>query len=273
MNFDNNVENKRFGVLPIPALRDNYMYLIWCRVTKNAAIVDPVDPRKVMSKCRDMGLSLKAGLTTHHHHDHAGGNADLKKLHPSIKIYGGKGDNAKAVECELWEGDDVKLGELQVNVLATPCHTRGHICYYIGSSEKDGPGAVFTGDTLFVAGAGNFFEGTPKQMNAAFSKLGKLPMETYVYVGHEYTTTNLSYASHVEPKNKDISDKLNWAEGRRAKGLYTIPSTIAEEHATNPFLRTVLEVNDVMNHAGTKDPVEAMYFVRTEKSAGRWKKK
>jgi len=272
MNFDNNAENELFGVLPIPALKDNYMYLIWCKATKEAAIVDPVEPDKVLSKCKDMSLTLKAGLTTHHHHDHAGGNKKLKRLHPSITIFGGKGDNAQAVETELWEGDEVKVGDLKVNVIATPCHTKGHICYYIKSEEKEGPGAVFTGDTLFVAGAGNFFEGGPKEMCEAFTKLGKLPKETYVYVGHEYTITNLSYAKHVEPRNKDILNKLKWAEARRQKGLYTIPSTVAEEHATNPFLRSAFEVSDVMKHCRTKDPVYAMYFVRSEKSEGRWKK-
>merc|ERR1719397_1055709 len=101
------------------------MYLIWCKTTKKAAIVDPVEPKKVLSVCKEKNLTLEAGLTTHHHHDHAGGNADLKRLHPSITIFGGKGDYVKAVESELWDGDEVKVGDLKVNVLSTPCHTKG----------------------------------------------------------------------------------------------------------------------------------------------------
>lgn len=135
---------------------------------------------------------------------------------PEVVVYGGKGDGAQAVEKEVWDGDSVSVGDLQVQVLATPCHTVGHVCYYVSGSEG-ASGAVFTGDTLFVAGCGNFNTGSPQQMyEALYEKLGDLPGDTRVYVGHEYTVKNLEYAATVEPENADIQQRLQWAKDQRA---------------------------------------------------------
>eukprot|EP00300_Choanocystis_sp_HF-7_P000637 c10530_g1_i1.p2 GENE.c10530_g1_i1~~c10530_g1_i1.p2 ORF type:complete len:127 (+),score=35.03 c10530_g1_i1:486-866(+) len=125
---------------------------------------------------------------------------------------------------------------------------------------------------MFVAGCGNFNAGTPEMMHQAFSKLGALPGDTLVYVGHEYTKGNLQYAQHVEPNNKAITSKLVWCEQQLGQGLHTVPTTIASEHETNPFLRAVLGVPSVLQHAQTTDTVQAIFFVRQEKSAGAWKK-
>ena len=226
------------GVLMIPAIEDNYMYILFDKATKVAAAIDPVEAPRLAAVVKKVGLDLKMILTTHSHWDHDGGNAELVKLFPGISVFGGKGDKAKAVTKEVADGDAIELGNLKVSVLFTPCHTPGHVCYYVVG--ESGPGVVFTGDTLFIGGCGNFNTGTPKQMFEAFQKLSKLPAETLVCCGHEYTSANLAYARFVEPDNNDLRKKSQWVAERRKANLPTIPSTLQEEAATNPFWRVRL---------------------------------
>uniref|UniRef100_A0A3N7FAV2 hydroxyacylglutathione hydrolase n=1 Tax=Populus trichocarpa TaxID=3694 RepID=A0A3N7FAV2_POPTR len=173
-------------ILHVPCLEDNYSYLIIDESTKEAAVVDPVEPEKLVNAANEHGLHLKLVLTTHHHWDHAGGNEKIKEMVPGIKVYGGSLDNVKGCTNKVENGDKVSLGA-DVNILAlhTPCHTKGHISYYVTGKEGEDP-AVFTGDTLFIAGCGKFFEGTAEQMYQSLCvTLGSLPKPTQVYCGHE----------------------------------------------------------------------------------------
>ncbi|KAL2897999.1 Hydroxyacylglutathione hydrolase cytoplasmic [Bienertia sinuspersici] len=225
-------------IFHIPCLQDNYSYLIIDESTKLAAVVDPVEPEKVLEVARQNGADVKFVLTTHHHWDHAGGNDKIRELVPGIKVFGGSIDNVKGCTDKMDNGDKFVLGA-EVNILSlhTPCHTKGHISYYITGKEDEMP-AVFTGDTMFIAGCGKFFEGTAEQMYQSLCvTLGSLPKPTRVYCGHEYTVKNLQFALTVEPENTEIAEKLAWAQNQRSAGIPTIPSTIAEELETNPFMR------------------------------------
>ncbi|KAJ8678692.1 hypothetical protein QAD02_014479 [Eretmocerus hayati] len=249
----------------LPALEDNYMYLVIDEDSKEAAIVDPVAPKSVVNAVKENGCKLTTVLTTHHHWDHAGGNEDLNSLVPGLKIYGGD-DRIGALTNKVNHGSVIKLGNLTIECFFTPCHTSGHICYFVTKSSSKP--AVFTGDTLFSAGCGRFFEGSAEQMHKALNEiLGNLPDETKVYCGHEYTVNNLKFALHVEPNNSAMQDKLAWARSRRENNLPTIPSTIGEEKLINPFMR-VCE-SSVQDYTGKKDPVECMGSLRREKDAFR----
>lgn len=249
----------------VPALEDNYMYLLIDEKTGTCAAVDPVEPDKIMAASKDEGVKVSVLLTTHHHWDHAGGNEQLLKLTGPIPVYGGD-SRIGGLTNKVNHDDKFKIGSLSVQCLFTPCHTSGHICYYVtGDGEEP---AVFTGDTLFSAGCGRFFEGNPSQMYTALVEiLAKLPSHTKVFCGHEYTINNLKYALHAEPDNTDMKAKLSWAESQRAKGLPTIPSTIAEELKINPFMR--VGSPSAQKHTGKTDPIEVMRFLRQEKDSFR----
>lgn len=245
-------------VEPIKALDDNYMYLITDRTSKCAAIVDPVQPDKVSAAVKSAGVQLVAALTTHHHWDHAGGNEQLAQLYPKLPFYGGD-DRIGALSNKVTHGDTFQIGGLDVRCLFTPCHTSGHICYYV--TDAAGHGAVFTGDTLFIGGCGKFFEGTGQQMfDALVNILGTLPDDTKVYCGHEYTVSNLKFAAHVEPHNEHVTSKLDWAKRQNC----TVPSTIGEEKQFNPFMR--VQQPAMMERAKSKDPATVMQFLRDEKN-------
>ncbi|XP_020292561.1 hydroxyacylglutathione hydrolase, mitochondrial isoform X2 [Pseudomyrmex gracilis] len=245
----------------LPALEDNYMYLIIDEATKEAAIVDPVSPEYVVRVVQENDVKLTHVLTTHHHWDHAGGNAKLLASFPDLPVYGGD-DRVQAISRKITHNDTFNIGNLSVKCLATPCHTKGHICYYVTGGE-DTP-AVFTGDTLFAGGCGRFFEGTAQQMyKALIEVLGSLPEDTKVYCGHEYTVNNLKFGLHVEPENEAIKNKLSWADGQLISNLPTIPSTIKDEKLTNPFMR--VHEPSVMKHAQQTDPIQTMSYLRREK--------
>ncbi|XP_041367358.1 hydroxyacylglutathione hydrolase, mitochondrial-like isoform X2 [Gigantopelta aegis] len=250
----------------IPALEDNYMYLLIDDNTKQCAAVDPVEPKKILSAVKEEGVSLAAVMTTHHHWDHAGGNEDLVKLAGKTTVYGGD-DRIEALTNKVTGGDKFDIGSLKVKCLFTPCHTSGHICYFVTGPSGEEP-IVFTGDTLFLGGCGKFFEGTGSDMyHALVEVLGSLPSETKVFCGHEYTVSNLKYASHVEPTNQVLKNKLEWAKSQRDKKEPTIPSTIGEELQINPFMR--VKEASVQKHAKKTDPVAVMGFLREEKNSFR----
>ncbi|XP_016045896.1 hydroxyacylglutathione hydrolase, mitochondrial isoform X3 [Erinaceus europaeus] len=248
----------------LPALTDNYMYLIIDEDTKEAAVVDPVQPQKVVETVRKHGVKLTTVLTTHHHWDHAGGNEKLVKLQPGLKVYGGD-DRIGALTHRATHLSTLQVGSLHVKCLWTPCHTSGHVCYFVSKPNSSESPAVFTGDTLFVAGCGKFYEGTADEMfKALLEVLGRLPPDTRVYCGHEYTVNNLKFARHVEPHNTAIQEKLAWAKEKYSLGEPTVPSTIAEELTYNPFMRVSRE-KTVQQHAGESDPVTTMRAIRKEK--------
>ncbi|MEE6497906.1 hypothetical protein FKM82_002925 [Ascaphus truei] len=240
----------------LPALTDNYMYLLIDEETREAAIVDPVQPHKVVDAVKKHGVKLTTVLTTHHHWDHAGGNEKLVKMVSGLRVYGGD-DRIGALTQKVSHLTTFQVGSLHVKCLFTPCHTSGHICYFVTKPNSSEPPAVFTGDTLFVAGCGKFFEGTAEEMYKALIEiLGRLPPETRVYCGHEYTVNNLKFACHVEPNNDSIKQKLSWAKDKYNSGEPTVPSTIAEEFTFNPFLR--VREKSVQQHAGKGDPISTM---------------
>lgn len=244
------------------ALADNYMYLLVDDESREAAIVDPVEPTKVLDEVKKLGVRLTTVLTTHHHWDHAGGNERLLALSPNLRVYGGDDRVPKLTE-HVTDNQELQVGKLTVQCLLTPCHTSGHVCYFVPAADGQPP-AVFTGDTLFVAGCGKFFEGTADQMyRALVERLSKLPDDTRVFCGHEYTVTNLQFAATVEPKNEAIKKKLAWARDQRSRKEPTVPSTIAEERSFNPFMR--VREPTVHQHARLEDPVSTMAFLRKQK--------
>jgi len=257
-------------VVTVPLLSDNYGYLLICSDQKVCAAVDPVEPKKIIDAAKKQGVKITHILTTHSHWDHAGGNTELvKALGGDVTVVGGANDNIPSVTKEVKEGDVFKIGSsIKVDVLDTPCHTKGHVCFYATNqkeTDKKAPGVVFTGDTMFVGGCGNFNSGTPDQMYSNFMKLGKLPPETQVYCGHEYTLKNLAYAATVEPQNSELKQRIEWAEGRRKTGLPTVPSTIKDEWETNPFLR--VDKKSVRDFSKASDGTEAILYVRKDKTA------
>ncbi|KAK9913893.1 hypothetical protein M0R45_037697 [Rubus argutus] len=252
----------------VACLEDNYAYLIIDESTKEAAAVDPVEPEKVLKAAQEHGVQVKLVLTTHHHWDHAGGNEKIKQLMPGIKVYGGSVDNVKGCTDKVDNGDKISLGaDIQILSLHTPCHTKGHISYYVTSKEGEDP-AVFTGDTLFIAGCGKFFEGTAEQMHQSLCvTLGSLPEPTRVYCGHEYTVKNLQFALTVEPDNAKIKEKLSWAQQQREAGLPTVPSTIVSEMETNPFMRA--DLPELQERVGCHTAVDALREIRQRKDNWR----
>ncbi|XP_026487167.2 hydroxyacylglutathione hydrolase, mitochondrial isoform X1 [Vanessa tameamea] len=258
-----NEDLKAMDVKILPALQDNYMYLIVDKATKEAAIVDPVEPKTVLKAVNEHGVKLTTILTTHHHWDHAGGNEDLVKQHPGLEVYGGD-DRIGALTKKAEHNTRFSIGKLNIQCLFTPCHTSGHICYYVTAPDDNSDSAVFTGDTLFLGGCGRFFEGTAEQMHKALIEvLGSLPDNTKVFCGHEYSLQNLQFAAHVEPDNGEIKKKIAWSLSRRENNKPTVPSTISEEKLYNPFMRVTEE--SVMKHAKKNDAVETMRAIRLEK--------
>ena len=211
----------------IPAFKDNYIWLL----TRDgrAAVVDPGDAEPVMAHLGANGLVLDSILVTHHHADHQGGIAALcQRWHP--RVYGPAAESITGLTEPLSGGESIEILGQSVAVLAVPGHTLGHLAYLL-------PGALFCGDTLFGAGCGRLFEGTPAQMYTSLSRLAALPDETKVYCAHEYTEANLRFAQAVEPDNPAISERIARVAALRREGLSSVPSTLGEEKATNPFLR------------------------------------
>nr|AAC49867.1 glyoxalase II cytoplasmic isozyme [Arabidopsis thaliana] len=253
-------------IFHVPCLQDNYTYLIIDESTGDAAVVDPVDPEKVIASAEKHQAKIKFVLTTHHHWDHAGGNEKIKQLVPDIKVYGGSLDKVKVALMRLI-CDKLTWSGYNILALHTPCHTKGHISYYVTGKEGENP-AVFTGDTLFVAGCGKFFEGTAEQMYQSLCvTLAALPKPTQVYCGHEYTVKNLEFALTVEPNNGKIQQKLAWARQQRQADLPTIPSTLEEELETNPFMR--VDKPEIQEKLGCKSPIDTMREVRNKKDQWR----
>eukprot|EP00123_Amoebidium_parasiticum_P010993 comp20451_c0_seq1/m.26019 comp20451_c0_seq1/g.26019 ORF comp20451_c0_seq1/g.26019 comp20451_c0_seq1/m.26019 type:complete len:262 (-) comp20451_c0_seq1:497-1282(-) len=253
-----------FTVRVIPLLEDNYGYLIIDPQAKVAGAVDPAEPEKVLAAAEAEVVEITCVLTTHNHWDHAGGNLQMRKKLHGITVYGGRGDHVEGVTRELGPGDCFKIGNVEVYAMYTPCHTPGHVCYV--ATQPQGPSAVFTGDTMFVAGCGNFNTGTSQQMYTALVEtICTLPRDTKVYVGHEYTTKNLQFASVVEPENPDIQRKLAWSIECDKNKKPTVPSTIADELATNPFVRVDNETVQKFANVGT-NVVEVIAAIRKLKT-------
>ena len=221
-------------VVPVPVLQDNYSYLVIDEAEGAAAIVDCAEVDPMLEAAKAEGVIISSVLATHHHFDHVGGHEEIARRIP-VRIYGNADDGGRIPKLTdgVRPGDRVHVGTLVAEVILIPAHTSGHIAYHFPRERT-----VFTGDTLFAAGCGRLFEGDPAQMIESLSKLDRLAEDTKVFCGHEYTVKNLEFAHMLEPSNQAIADKLAWAKARRAEGKPTVPTTIASERATNPFLRS-----------------------------------
>jgi hydroxyacylglutathione hydrolase len=263
----NEAKNALMEITQIPLLRDNYGYLLVCERTGNAAIVDPSESEPVLRKLDepDGNFKLTAILNTHHHRDHTGGNQGILAKH-GVKVYGHKTDRERipGLTDGVDDGDEIQLGDERGKVFFIPGHTTGHVAYLFGKN-------LFCGDTLFTAGCGRLFEGTPDQMLSSLKRLMTLPDDTLVYCGHEYTENNLKFAMTLEPDNRDVTSRYERVRAARARGASTVPSTMAEEKQTNPFLRWESKELQKTVTAGSPDvpldPVSIFARVRKMKDA------
>jgi hydroxyacylglutathione hydrolase len=232
-------------LVALPAFSDNYIWLL--HDGRQAVVVDPGDAAPVLQALDAEGLALAAILVTHHHPDHVGG---LAALRPRLrgKVFGPAHETIPTPFEPLADGATLTVLGLDFTVIDVPGHTAGHIAYFHGATpagaagqdagqDADGTPILFCGDTLFSAGCGRLFEGTPAQMHASLSRLAALPGDTRVCCAHEYTESNLRFAAVVEPANADIAQAVASCRSLRAQGLPTLPSTIARERAINPFMR------------------------------------
>ena len=252
----------------VPILADNFSYLLHDKENKTAAVIDPAEPNKLLSVARNLDARITTAVTTHHHWDHAGGNLELASLVPGITIIGSAYETADGVTSPMQTGEtlNVKDTSLSIKALHTPCHTQGHLCFLTNTTRK----AVFTGDTLFIAGCGKFFEGDAGDMETSLnSVLGSLEDETLVFCGHEYTITNLLFAASIDSENSAVTEKLQWAKSRVKEGLPTVPSSIADEKRYNPFMRTSVPAIAQAVGANIADPVTIMKLLRERKNAFR----
>ena len=249
-------------IVPVKAFKDNYIWTL--RDGKCAAVVDPGDARPVIEYLTREKLDLVAILATHHHADHVGGITALLER-GQVPVYGPRGEPIETLTRAVGEGDTVTIPELGVSfaVLDIPGHTRAHIAYY-------GAECLFCGDTLFACGCGRVFEGTPEQMYASLEKLRALPDSTKVYCGHEYTLANIGFARGVEPGNQALDAREARDRGLREAGKPTLPTTLGEEKATNPFLRclepAVVESANKYLGARAADPVRVFAAIRDWKN-------
>ena len=267
-SFAHSLSESQLGVIVVPVLRDNFAYVVYDKAAMVGAAVDPVEPRKVLAAAAAAGVDVKLVLTTHSHADHDGGNVEIAAALPGVPVVGGVGDGVAGVTREVVEGESIAIGALRATVIATPCHTKGHVCYLVrGTGSSATAPIVFTGDTLFVSGAGNFNTGTPAQMDAAFQKLAALDPATLVFCGHEYTTRNLAWAAALEPANATIAAKREWLKATLAAGGHSVPSTIGEERAANPFMHASLGDARIGSAMGVATPrtADAMRWVRSHK--------
>lgn len=226
--------NGRLEVHQIPAAQDNLIWLLVCTETGDAAVVDGPDAGPLLAYCEAHGIRLTAIFNTHLHHDHIGVNralAELGKL-DGLRVVGSRMRAAEVpgLTEAVGEGDAVRLGAVEGVVMLTEGHQPGHISFLFD-------GALFCGDTMFAGGCGYLFGGPPEKMHASLQRIAALPPETLLCCAHEYTEANLRFALTVEPESPALRARVASAQAIRAKGRCTLPSTIAEERATNPFVR------------------------------------
>ncbi|CAM3845118.1 Hydroxyacylglutathione hydrolase [Pseudomonas reidholzensis] len=222
-------------IVALPAFSDNYIWLLQDTAKRQCAVVDPGDAEPVVAWLQaNPDWVLQDILITHHHHDHVGGVERLKQL-TGARVSGPAHEQIPARDVALEDNAQVTALGLTFQVMAMPGHTLGHIAYF---TEQTPTPVLFSGDTLFAAGCGRLFEGTPEQMHQSLERLAALPRDTEVYCAHEYTLSNLRFAKAVEPANPHVIQRFDEVTRLRAEDRITLPSTIALERLTNPFLRT-----------------------------------
>lgn len=245
----------------IPALTDNYLWLVREPASGLVAVVDPAEAEPVETALATLGWTLTHILNTHHHKDHTGGNLALKaKWNATVVGPAADAERIPGIDVEVGDGETYILGEESAEVFDVPGHTRGHIAYWFPDSD-----ALFCGDTLFALGCGRLFEGTPAQMWASLGKFDAMPDETLVFCAHEYTQSNARFALTVDGGNVALIARARAVDDARAKGQATVPSTLGEERATNPFLRA--DDPELARNVGldARDPVAVFAEIRQRK--------
>ena len=231
------------NIIPIPALSDNYIWMLNDGSSREVVLVDPGDKQKIISFLEEESLYPVVILITHQHYDHTGGVAALVNKYPQVKVICPSGIISKRplpidlpiaefITHPVTDGDTVHIPELDIRfqVIAIPGHTLDHVAYF-------GEGLLFCGDTIFGCGCGRLFSGTAEQMASSMTRLSALPVETQVYSAHEYTVDNIGFAKWVEPDNSDILQRDQDDMAKQEKGIPTLPSTLDLELKTNPFMR------------------------------------
>ena len=247
----------KLQIYQFPALKDNYGYLVHDSATGATAAIDTPEVAAILNALETTGWKLTHILNTHHHFDHAGGNAELKaKTGCTIVGPRGEKDLIPGIDRAVGEGDIVEVGSARARVIDVPGHTRGHVAYHFADDH-----VVFVGDTLFALGCGRLFEGTPAQMWTSLGKLMALPDDTTVYCAHEYTQSNARFALTVEPHNAALAARAKEIDDKRARGEWTVPTTIALEKATNPFLRAAS--TDLRATVGLPNAADVDVFAET----------
>ena len=217
----------------IPCLQDNYSYLIIDKINNTACVIDPSESKPIINFLEKENINLKYILNTHHHFDHVGGNKDLKKKYNSTVI-GYKNDSNRIPEIDVLLDDNQiwKAENFEAKIMHIPGHTTGHICFHFFREKL-----LFTGDTLFSLGCGKLFEGTYEDMFRSLDKIKKLPQDTKIYCGHEYTLQNSKFCIEYDPENINLKNKIKEIKKKLENGLPTIPSILQDEMECNIFLR------------------------------------
>ena len=219
-------------IVAVPVLTDNYVWLIHNDETGETAAVDPSVSEPVLDAAATRGWSVTQVLNTHWHPDHTGGNEGIKAATGCTITAPAEAKRVSQVDRVVVEGDRVTVAGAECAVWEIPAHTAGHIAYYF-----EDEGMIFVGDTMFAMGCGRLFEGTAEQMYSNLQRIAALPSDVQIYCGHEYTLANARFAAHAEPQNEAVSARLDQVKGLRDRGLITLPTTVAEERGTNPFVR------------------------------------
>ena len=219
-------------IVAVPAFSDNYIWLVHDAASGETAVVDPGDGAAALAAAEQRGWSITQLWNTHWHRDHTGGNALVKEATGCI-VSGPDSERVPVRDVTLGEGDEVRIGEHRGRVIEVPGHTLDHIALLFEDDR-----VAFVGDTLFAMGCGRLFEGSPEQMHRSLQRLAELPQDTRLYCAHEYTLSNARFAAHAEPDNRAISDRLDRVASMRARGEITVTTTVPEERATNPFVRS-----------------------------------
>jgi hydroxyacylglutathione hydrolase len=240
----------RLTVSAVPVLSDNYVWLIHDAESGETAAVDPSVANPVLAAAEAQGLRITQVLNTHWHPDHTGGNDAIRDVTGCTITGPAEAERVSKMDRIVRESDRIQIGGAEAVIWEIPAHTAGHIALYF---ENDG--MIFVGDTMFAMGCGRLFEGTAAQMYANMQRIAALPDDVWIYCGHEYTLSNARFAAHVDPENRDVARRLETTAAMRNAGQITLPTTVAEERATNPFVRA-------------KD-VEEFARLRTEKDSFR----
>ncbi|MCX7092814.1 MAG: hydroxyacylglutathione hydrolase [Methylobacter sp.] len=245
-------------VLQLPVLNDNYIYLLHDPVSAETAVVDPAVAQPVLDILEQKGWRLTYILNTHHHSDHVGGNSELKQK-TGCTVIAALSDQPRipGFDRGVVDGDVITLGRHSAKVISTPGHTSGHIVYHFADDNL-----LFCGDTLFVMGCGRLFEGTAEQMWQSLQKLKALPESTQLYCAHEYSQANGRFALTVEPDNRQLQQRMEMINQLRAQHLPTVPSTIEQELATNPFFREDSSALQKTIHKINNRPVDVFTEIR-----------